>query len=246
MSHKPLFLLQLRLSVRDLFVFGKQRGFLQQATLDLGYLVHCWLKESFGDDAPKPFSIVREQGAYADVLAYSHRNKADLYAHAQRFSSPEVFQLCEWEKFFSKELPLQWPAQLKVGFQLRACPVARFSSATDRHKEGAEADVFLARCWESPGVDLSREKIYTEWLAAQLERQGGATLIRAELQSFQRSRLFRRTQGTERQAHLTERPDVTFSGVLAVKDSNLFSALLARGVGRHRAFGFGLLVLRSA
>ena len=39
-------------------------------------------------------------------------------------------------------------------------------------------------------------------------------------------------------------PDATLQGTLAVVDSGAFQALLARGVGRHRAFGFGMLLLR--
>jgi CRISPR system Cascade subunit CasE len=42
------------------------------------------------------------------------------------------------------------------------------------------------------------------------------------------------------------RRDVTFEGELQVADAAAFAALLARGVGRHRAFGFGMLLLRPS
>ena len=35
-------------------------------------------------------------------------------------------------------------------------------------------------------------------------------------------------------------------GILTVTDSAAFAALLARGVGRHRAYGYGMLLLRPA
>jgi CRISPR system Cascade subunit CasE len=38
-------------------------------------------------------------------------------------------------------------------------------------------------------------------------------------------------------------PDVILAGELTVADAEGFLALLARGVGRHRAFGFGMLLL---
>ncbi len=41
-----------------------------------------------------------------------------------------------------------------------------------------------------------------------------------------------------------ERPDVIFSGELIILRPEQFSDLLKRGVGRHRAFGFGMLLLR--
>ncbi|MEE8524028.1 MAG: type I-E CRISPR-associated protein Cas6/Cse3/CasE [Thermoanaerobaculia bacterium] len=41
-----------------------------------------------------------------------------------------------------------------------------------------------------------------------------------------------------------ERPDALLTGTLEVTDPDAFATLLARGVGRHRAFGFGMLLLR--
>ena len=39
-------------------------------------------------------------------------------------------------------------------------------------------------------------------------------------------------------------PDAIMHGALIVSDPGAFHALLARGVGRHCAFGFGMLLLR--
>jgi CRISPR system Cascade subunit CasE len=44
--------------------------------------------------------------------------------------------------------------------------------------------------------------------------------------------------------HESEGPDAVLEGVLEVVDGEAFAALLRRGVGRHRAFGFGMLLLR--
>ena len=35
-------------------------------------------------------------------------------------------------------------------------------------------------------------------------------------------------------------------GILAITDPTAFADLLARGVGRHRAYGYGMLLLRPA
>jgi len=43
-----------------------------------------------------------------------------------------------------------------------------------------------------------------------------------------------------------ERPQALLKGVLTVKESNTFNRLLARGIGRHRAFGYGMLLLKPA
>jgi len=41
-----------------------------------------------------------------------------------------------------------------------------------------------------------------------------------------------------------EGPDAIVHGVLVIHDPAAFSALLVRGVGRHRAYGYGMLLLR--
>jgi CRISPR system Cascade subunit CasE len=38
-------------------------------------------------------------------------------------------------------------------------------------------------------------------------------------------------------------PDLTVRGQLRIKQPLAFQALLARGLGRHRSFGFGCLLL---
>jgi CRISPR system Cascade subunit CasE len=43
-----------------------------------------------------------------------------------------------------------------------------------------------------------------------------------------------------------EGPDASFEGVLTVAEPGAFALLLARGIGRHRAFGFGMVLLRPA
>jgi len=52
-----------------------------------------------------------------------------------------------------------------------------------------------------------------------------------------------REDDRRRASRAIDGPDVTFTGTLEVTDSAAFSALLARGLGRHRAFGFGMLLL---
>jgi CRISPR system Cascade subunit CasE len=43
-----------------------------------------------------------------------------------------------------------------------------------------------------------------------------------------------------------ERPNAVLEGTLTVGDPDAFARLLARGIGRHRAFGFGMLLLKPA
>ena len=59
--------------------------------------------------------------------------------------------------------------------------------------------------------------------------------------SFRRTRAVRKLHGQQ-----SEGPDAVMRGNLTVTDSDSFVALLARGIGRHRAYGYGMLLLRPA
>jgi CRISPR system Cascade subunit CasE len=121
------------------------------------------------------------------------------------------------------------------------------SSAGAHHPAGAEVDVFVAACWRAgdPKVAVSREQIYRDWLVKRIEASG-ARVGQSEMTQFKLERMVRRTQGDPRKSHTMDRPAATFRGTLEIADSVAFDRLLRRGVGRHRAFGFGMLLLRRA
>ena len=83
--------------------------------------------------------------------------------------------------------------------------------------------------------------VYGEWLARQLDARGGARLESAMLQSFQRTRAIRK-----RHSRYSEGPDALMRGNLEVTDGDAFAKLLSGGIGRHRAYGYGMLLLRPA
>jgi CRISPR system Cascade subunit CasE len=59
-------------------------------------------------------------------------------------------------------------------------------------------------------------------------------------------RSFTLRRDKSRRLRRVEGPDATFSGLLVVKEPDNFVKLLAHGVGRHGAFGYGMLLLRPA
>ena len=237
-----LCMVRMRFDLAKLFELGRRRRLpLRQA--DLGYLIHCELKELFGAEAPGPFSYDEPHGRMVPVLAYTRRDKDELVQHAATFADPAVHAACDMRGIEEKTMPRAWPSRARFGFEVRACPVVRMSSAGEHHRKGAEVDAFLARCWKTKGT-VEREAVYREWLDGELARRGGVALVSFGLKAFQRERLLRRDHAGERRSHPTERPDARFSGELEVTDGPAFEALLARGIGRHRAFGFGMLLLR--
>lgn len=255
---EPLYLLQLHLQAEPLF----RRGLVERLPtheVDLGYLVHCQLAALFGQEHPKPFALPddpRESRKRSfPVLAYTNRDKATLIEHARTFAAPDVYELGDWERFAAKPMPDTWRKGQKLGFSLCACPVVRLSGElgppkrawrddADSYREGAELDAFQCKKMQDPNTTLTREDVYREWLQGQLDRRVGARLVEARLMRFQRDRVVRRTQGEERKASLRERPVAQLEGALEVTEPESFTALLRGGVGRHRSFGFGMLLLR--
>jgi CRISPR system Cascade subunit CasE len=92
-------------------------------------------------------------------------------------------------------------------------------------------------------ASVSREQAYTQWLEKELARDQSAALQSARLVAVKRTRVLRRTQGQDRRWVAIEGPDIWFTGELVIDNPEAFSALLRRGIGRHRAFGFGCLLV---
>lgn len=244
MSDTALHLVKVPLRVEKLVQVAKRRD-LSVRDLDDGYLAHCVLRELWRELAPSPF-VLRGRGRLLDAWGYTKADAAALAGRAREFGDPSLLDAIDGvEKIASKEMP-RFEVGRRVGFLLRACPVTRLATPRDGHRVGAEIDAFLARCFQvGAGVKVSREDVYRAWLDARLRDSGhsGVTVKRVAVAGFSRERLVRRTQGQGRSAKRLERPDVRFAGELVVTDSRRFLELLARGVGRHRAFGFGALIV---
>ena len=135
-------------------------------------------------------------------------------------------------------MPASFKPGRELGFDVKIRPVRR-----GRRSDGTvgERDAFLAAAHEDRNKKLDRKQIYTDWLKQKLH-QNGATLNidSARMVSFERKKAVR--AAGERKT--SEGPEAVFHGNLIVDDSERFSVLLARGLGRHCAYGFGMLLLR--
>jgi CRISPR system Cascade subunit CasE len=99
----------------------------------------------------------------------------------------------------------------------------------------------------------ARSEIYASLLAERLDRAATVEAGSLALLRFRRSRVLRGAHskaggksgaGRGGTGRGIEGPEALMSGRLAVSDGPAFADLVARGVGRHRAFGFGMLLLR--
>lgn len=239
-----LHLLRLRPDPRRLAMAAARRRFLPPGG-DLGYALHAALAALFGAEAPRPFAW-REEGPRAELLAYTGlpERLAALAALPHSDEGADLATALRPDTLELRPLPERWPQGLRLGFTVRIRPVVR---ARPQGRKGGhdEHDVYAhAKVNGALADGETREDVYRRWLSRELARGCAAELDAATLIARRSSRVLRRPEREgARRPILIEGPDVTFRGILRVTDGAAFSALLARGLGRHRAFGFGMLLL---
>jgi len=244
--------------------------------VDDGYLLHAGLAQLFSkDSAPAKvpfFSFAVDDTnphAQADrdrvyLLAYSPVGEAALNAEMGP-SRGAMVHACA-----TVAVPAMTEGT-RARFRARVCPVVRTKRVGERplrvNNKGRtvsrEIDAWLAErlaSWQDePPRDeafpferrgrewLDRERVYTAWLGRELARHHGGVLeAGTRMESFERQVVHRGDSPKVERRGTMQRPNVVLEGTLRVADPEGFGALLARGIGRHRAFGFGMLLLRPA
>ena len=225
-------MLELRIDPGALISFAQDQGINRNRDEDLGYALHAWTKALFQEFSPQPFRLL--QGRAPRLLAYSQHAGSVLRDQAQTFANPLALGVTRIEDLkHAKQMPEQWKTGRRLGFEVLFCPTSR--------KDGHEKDLYRHYLERQPEetVIVSREKVYSDWLVKQFSQ--AARLETLKLEHFRFVSQYRRGIRVKLQ-----RPQVCFKGVLQIDDSDRFSDLLARGIGRHRAFGYGMLLLRPA
>lgn len=201
---------------------------------DNGFAWHGLLQAVFGDTAPKPF-VDRLSAGVNELLGYGreceHLNDVE----------PLAAKAAGLDTLRSTSMPERWHPGRHLSFEVRARPLVR-SRHSGRHGSAIELDAAVAARRHNP--DATREEVYRQWLSRELARDGAAELLTMRLAGFSRTRVARRFgSATSRQWHSVDGPDAWFRGTLRINTPESFSALLGRGIGRHRSFGFGCLLV---
>lgn len=222
-----------------------QRWMGTRRLVDPDHAAHSLLTECFGELAPRPFRLITPRHGTTGVLyGYGTANDAALREQARICADPLQSRVLPAERIDTKPMPTTWQVGRRVGFETRIRPVVRRSRRGNNPNAG-ERDAYQIEADQYPpdGMKRSRENVYIEWLTNQLEQLGGALLDpqHTELVSFRRKTATYKLHGPS-----SEGPDATIRGVTSITNSDAFTQLLARGVGRHRAYGYGMLLLRPA
>lgn len=250
---QPLNMMRAEINVRAL-----HRWMGLRSLADRDHALHCLLTESFSNLAPKPFRAFGTRNSpQMSLYGYGYGDAEELRDAANTFASPEQLDIIPLKSVRSKEMPQEWRTGRILGMEVRIWPTVRIQRDSSRVpaefleryrerniRQGDEYDAYAyhaARLPEGEQMTLSREEVYSQWLADQLDRRGGACLEpgTAKLTAFQRIRAQRKLRRPWRLG-----PDATIQALIKVTGQDEFNELLRTGVGRERAYGFGMVLVR--
>lgn len=248
-------LIHVPLDIRAFSRWAGQRGLVRRGAFDADYALHILLSAIFGKGVLQPFRLFwSERRRSGSLYAYADSDDATLQDVAADTAPPDCLEPLDPAQMVSKPMPSTFAPGRRLGFDLRARPVRRLRrELADRQSgdvlgRGTEVDAYrlegLHRFpdgWRHRGGmaaqhGTGRETVYAAWLA---ERLGDAAEIdECRLAAFRRTRVIRGDGAGP------EGPDATLQGTLSVQDPEGFARRLRQGVGRHRAYGYGMLLLR--
>lgn len=251
-----LHLVHVPLDMRAFNRWAGERELIRRGTFDAGYAFHILLSSMFGKGVLQPFRLfASERRRKAALYGYSGSDQTELQEQAAAVAPPDCEAVVDPRRLRSKPMPAHFEEGERLGFDLRLRPVRRVRSAVhdpqlgSSLKRGSEVDAFrleLIRRFPAEAgkpvvsaaaeAGVTRQSVYTEWLS---ERLGDAASVEhCELAAFQRTRVIRGENGGP------EGPDAILHGTMTVARADEFVRLLRKGVGRHRAYGYGMLLLR--
>lgn len=238
-----LYMTSLPLDVRALRRWATGR----RLAADEGRALHHLLCETFGKSALQPFRLMVARGGRAATLyAYTTLDEAALREIARDTGLPDALSVCDPARLASKSMPREWCVGRRLAFDVRVRPVRRILRPLGSFaRKGAEVDAFLVEALrqfpddppETADVRLRRDHVYGQWLD---ERLGEAAQIETlRMTRFEQSPALRHRKSVQG-------PDASFQGELTIADGRKFAEKLAKGIGRHAAYGYGMLLLRPA
>lgn len=248
-----LHLIRATIDVNALERWASDRGWAgsgRKVSYDEGRALHHLVDEVFGPATLRPFRLlVPPMRRTGTLYAYCGEDARALKETALALAKPDHLTVVPLDRVDSKVMPSGWEVGRRLGFDVRVRPVQRLRKAlalspTRSIPAGSEIDAFQREAFRSypeatDGMEeagRTREAVYLDWIA---ERLAPAALLESDgsrLVRFRRSRVARGGASVEG-------PDAVVHGTMTVVDGEGFANLLRRGIGRHRAYGYGMLLV---
>lgn len=240
----------------------------RRGSWDEGYALHAALCRVFADSPDEPATVPLRTFAIDDTCGRSSSRELYLLGYSEQPIDELRAALGDGGELVrgmdGRSMP-SIAAGTTITFRLRAIPVVRTKNVPprgappkkDKHgrPRSREVDAFLASrfdSWTERPPDegrpferserewAAREEAYRGWMVNQTQVDGEPSIQLEDitLESYRRARLHRRG-GSD-----TVAPDAILTGRLVVRDADAFRRVLTRGIGRHRAFGYGMLRVR--
>ena len=199
----------------------------------------------FGKSTLQPFRLFRAR--IGTLYAYSPFDESALRNMADTVAPPQTRSIIRPDKIRAKPIPSNFRAGQLLGFDLRTRPVRCLKKPVlnSNNETIAKGEIdahvldMLPRTFkhDSPSArPTSREQSYRRWLA---ERLAGAADVSVLCISSLRTVMSPRHRNNSASG-----PDAVFHGELEIVDPKRFSHILQHGIGRHKAYGYGMLLLR--
>ena len=234
---QPLQMLRATIDIRSLHRWMGFRGLR-----DYDVSMHCLTTETLTPQmSPKPFRFTYDgRGTWGTLYGYCRASEEELRHAVMAFADPLQAQVIKPDSIHTKMMPAEWAAGTDMQFEVRVKPVKRRREDNGNGSiKTSERDAYMSQLEKEPDLESTREEVYAQWTAENILRLGGAVVKQIQTISSQMAQTARHGKGV----HTIHGPDATVRGIMTVTDSDKFNDLIARGIGRHRTYGYGMIML---
>ena len=250
------------LDMRSMSRWSKSRGYMR----DPDFAMHHLLTECFGSEHRiQPFRVIADRRSQqGTLLGYCQSDQDSLREIISIVADPLQSRIIRPETIDEKPMPPEWIEGKRLGFEVRVRPTKR-TKKFRTHGPKVEKDVYVSELDKPVAMRRPRTEVYAEWLDERCRIKGGA-IIHPEsvrLGSYRQTKAVRipRTWGIMGpEAVMFSLPMVTVTvvdrtwgimgpeavmyGTLTITDGDKFAELVSGGVGRHKPYGYGMILLR--
>lgn len=208
-------------------------GLPATAINDENVVIKTVLSECFAGPLVRPWSVIAKHAMTVTIAGYAQQSEQELNAR-------RALALPSLQQSVSQPIGVPLPsfeAGQRLSFYTRIVPTMHVRQG----ERTITRDAFLVAVDRSPDRTVNREEAYVEYLK---ERLTGAEVEKATLSNFKLSPVARRHAKSEAGWRLHTAPIAELTGILNVTDALAFGAAIADGIGRQRAYGYGMLLLR--